>query len=120
MLVEYKRCRPLVHTSGHTTVPRAIKWTVSPRGYFRLDVDAGFDEATGVYSAGGIIRDDIGSLIAAASWPQIRVGSVGQAELWAIKLGLELAKAQGISNLHVYNDSLGEIQKLNDPIPPYK
>ena len=46
------------------------------------------------------------------------MGSVGQAELWAIKLGLELAKTQCVSNLHVYSDSLGEIQKLNDPIPP--
>ncbi|KAL5546402.1 hypothetical protein UlMin_006089 [Ulmus minor] len=118
MLVEYKRCRPLVHNSGHITVPRDIKWTVPPRGCFRLDVDAGFDEVTGDYTAGGIIRDDIGSLIDAASWPKIRLGSVGQAEVWAIKLGLKLAKDQGISNLHVYSDSLGEIQKLNDPIPP--
>ncbi|KAL5563031.1 hypothetical protein UlMin_032778 [Ulmus minor] len=89
-----------------------------PIGCFRLDVDVGFDELTGAYTAGEITRDDIGSLIAAASWPKIRLGSVGQAELWAIKLGLELAKEHGISNLHVYSDSLGEIQKLNDLIPP--
>ncbi|KAL5566623.1 hypothetical protein UlMin_029787 [Ulmus minor] len=75
-------------------------------------MDAAFDANLKSYGLGAVIRDSAGSLIVAGVWPGQYASSVGQAELMAVKAGLQMAKEYGLSFLIVYCDAVNKVAKL--------
>ncbi|KAL5567359.1 hypothetical protein UlMin_030523 [Ulmus minor] len=100
----------------NASIPPKVK--APPDTILRLDVDAGYCQASGFFSAGAIIRNSVGNIVHAGVWPNLQVSHVGQAELQAVFLGLGLASTNGLSKLMVYCDASCEVAKINSSVLP--
>ena len=74
---------------------------------FRLDVYISKDIDERFYGASAINCDKYNLLQAVAVWPSLQLWLVAQGELFAIFLGLYLAKDCGLSHVCVFSDVLG-------------
>ncbi|KAL5569001.1 hypothetical protein UlMin_025576 [Ulmus minor] len=108
LLDEFHAARRSASPPVHVTGLGPDRWQAPPDTILRLDVDAGYCQASGFFSAGAIIRDSLGTI----------VSHVGQAELQAVLLGLGLASTNGLSKLMVYCDASCEVAKINSSALP--
>ena len=83
----------------------------SSEGSFRLEVDTSSYTDGMTFGVGGIIRDNTGLLLGVAYWPELKLSSIGQAELEAIQLGLHLAAESGVRDLNVFSNAY-EVSKV--------
>lgn len=90
--------------------------------FYRLDVDAGFDNNNNKFSVGAIIRDYqgahaiINSVTKGAHAIIIRnPGSVDAAEILAIRWGMDLCLHIGLSNVCIYSDSSEAVRAALHP-----
>ncbi|KAL5553367.1 hypothetical protein UlMin_040768 [Ulmus minor] len=100
------------------TCLRPDRWTAPLDTILRLDVDASYCQASGLFSAGAVIRDSLGAIVHAGAWPNLQVSHVGQAELQAVFMGLGLASVHGLSKLMVFSDASCEVAKINSSVFP--
>lgn len=102
------------------TPPRAAKparrgrWQRPERGWVKVNTDAAFDALTCSGRAGVVIRDDQGSILAAAARWLDDVPDVLTAEALAAKEGLELAAELGCDDVILEVDSRMLQQFLQD------
>lgn len=94
---------------------RFIKWIPPEAPFFKINTDGAFRSNSGIYTAGGLIRNHNGS------WVKGFVRSIGQssifqAELWGILEGLHLALNMGIDNVIIEADSLAAVNSLKNPV----
>lgn len=92
---------------------RLVWWTPPPRGFFKLNCDGAFTVYGNKGAAGGVLRDWKGEFILGFSDALIECSSALEAELWAIKIGMQTVVARGYRNLIVESDSLKAIQIIN-------
>jgi ribonuclease HI len=85
-----------------------------PEGFFKLNIDASFDENGGCGSTGAIIRDNSGAMIAAASSFIPHLMDAPMAEAYALKEGLMLAQYIGVNRLIVQSDCIEEVEIMRD------
>ncbi|KAL5541596.1 hypothetical protein UlMin_009306 [Ulmus minor] len=118
LLDEFHAARRSASPPVHVTGLGPDRWQAPPVTILRLDVDAGYCQASGFFSAGAIIRDSVGNIVHAGVWPNLQVSHVGQVELQAVFLGLGLASTNGLSKLMVYCDASCEVAKINSSVLP--
>lgn len=92
---------------------RLVWWTPPPRGFFKLNCDGAFTVYGNKGAAGGVLRDWKGEFILGFSDALLECSSALEAELWAIKIGMQTVVARGYRNLIVESDSLKAIQIIN-------
>ncbi|KAK6120367.1 hypothetical protein DH2020_045847 [Rehmannia glutinosa] len=95
-----------------TLVAIDSRWTKPAAGYYRLDVDASYNERKDKYGSGGIIRDSNGKLVLAFGRPWDSFDNVLDGELNALLEGLRKSKEAGISPVFIYSDSLMAVQAV--------
>lgn len=96
-------------------------WIKPPSGWFKLDVD-GARSGNGLIGVGGVIRDSTGSWCAGFAACNEK-GSVLEAEIWGLLLGLELAATNLCIHLLVDCDSAILVEMINkglDDLHPLK
>ncbi|WVZ17701.1 hypothetical protein V8G54_010683, partial [Vigna mungo] len=91
---------------------RLVWWTPPPKGCVKINCDGAYTRNGKKAAAGGVLRDSDGEFLFAFS-SVLRVSSSAEAELFVIKLGMEIGISMGYSNLIVESDSLSAIQLIN-------
>lgn len=92
-----------IHSSG---------WEKPPKGYVKLNVDAGFDQDLLQGSVGAIVRDQNGQFIAATN-EKIEISyDLNMAEALAVRFGMNLAKTLGCSKVVINSDNLEVVEAL--------
>ncbi|XP_070015524.1 uncharacterized protein [Nicotiana sylvestris] len=78
----------------------SIKWSKPPSGHIKLNIDGSFKEALSLCGFGGVFRDNNGQWIVGfhGNLPET---TPLQAELMALKTGLQIAIRQGFTKLEV-------------------
>jgi ribonuclease HI len=94
-----------------------IKWFSPPLGWFKLNTDGASLGNPGLAGGGGVIRNHLGDWVGGFS-RAIGVTTNVQAELRALKDGLNLAIDLGILNLEIEMDSLVAVQCVNSLSTP--
>jgi ribonuclease HI len=100
---------------SRTSTP--IKWVSPPLGWFKLNTDGSSLGNPGMAGGGEVIRNHIGEWVGGFSRAIGATTSV-QAELRALKDGLELAIDLGILNLEIEIDSLVAVELVNSITSP--
>ncbi|KAF7830841.1 reverse transcriptase [Senna tora] len=90
-----------------------VKWVPPPDGWLKLNTDGSCLGNPGSMAAAGIIRDSNGNWISGFS-KQLGFGNSLKAELWAIALGIKLAKDLACERLVVESDSLYAVNLITD------
>jgi ribonuclease HI len=93
-------------------ISTSIKWVPPPLGWFKLNTDGSSLGNPGMAGGGGVIRNHVGDWEGGFS-RAIGVTTSVQAELRALKDGLELAIELGILNLEIEMDSLVAVELVN-------
>ena len=94
-----------------------IKWVVPPLGWFKLNTDGSSLGNPGLAGGGGVIRNHVGDWMGGFS-QAIGITTSVQAELRALKDGLNLAIDLGILNLEIEMDSLVVVELVNSITTP--
>ncbi|GLT74663.1 hypothetical protein SLA2020_464490 [Shorea laevis] len=83
---------------------RWINWKPPDRPFLKLNTDGSLDQNSGKATAGGLLRDCVGSWIQGFS---VTIGKVSilMAELWGCREGLKLCKELGVTHLIIEMDS---------------
>jgi len=97
---------------GNSSVARLVCWIPPPKGFIKVNCDGAYTYDGKKAAAGGVIRDSEGEFLFAFS-SVLRVDSAAEAELFAIKLGMEIAISMGYNNIVVESDSLTAVQLIN-------
>ncbi|OMO54692.1 reverse transcriptase [Corchorus capsularis] len=90
-----------------------VRWMPPTVGSFKLNVDAAFDKNRGVAGLGAVIRDHNGDVRSYATKQLSFVSDLFYAEIYAIKMGLQLAKEEGLQRYLVESDCLVGISAIN-------
>ncbi|WVY92025.1 hypothetical protein V8G54_037539 [Vigna mungo] len=96
----------------NSSFKRLVCWIPPPKGFVKINCDGAYTWDGKKAAAGGVIRDSQGEFLFAFS-SVLRVDSAAEAELFAIKLGMEIGISMGYKNLIVESDSLTAIQLIN-------
>ncbi|KAI4999787.1 hypothetical protein ZWY2020_004376 [Hordeum vulgare] len=97
---------------AHIAKIRTGGWNKQPKGYMKLNVDAGFDQDLLQGSVGAIIRDQNGQFIAAANERIDICYDSHTAEALAVRFGMNLARTIGCSKIVVNSDNLEIVETL--------
>ena len=100
-----------------TRISTPIKWVSPPLGWFKLNTDGSLLGNPGLAGGGGVICNHLGEWVGGFSRAIDATISV-QAELRALKNGLELAIDLGILNLEIEMDSLVAVELANSIATP--
>ncbi|KAF7805417.1 reverse transcriptase [Senna tora] len=90
-----------------------VKWVPPPDGWLKLNTDGSCLGNPGSMAAAGIIRDPNGNWVSGFS-KQLGFGNSLKVELWAIALGIKLAKDLACERLVVESDSLYAVNLITD------
>ncbi|XP_073051225.1 uncharacterized protein [Primulina eburnea] len=90
---------------------RMVRWTPPPPGWKSLNVDGSCNHKSHKAGGGGILRDELGDWISGFTH-NIGWCSVEEAELWAVRKGLELAWNSGYKKIVLGLDSAKVLQWL--------
>ncbi|KAL4362541.1 hypothetical protein GQ457_04G033940 [Hibiscus cannabinus] len=88
-------------------------WAMPEQGWVKVNVDGARRKGDGVIACGGVVRDDDGGWRGGFS-RLIGIGSVIEAELWAIYDGLNFAWDLGFRRVMVESDSQNAIRLVSD------
>ncbi|KAL2321265.1 hypothetical protein Fmac_030234 [Flemingia macrophylla] len=105
-------CRPI----------RSVWWSAPPEDFIKINCDGAMTSNGKKAGAGGIVRDSNGAFISSFSSGLRNCGSVVEAELQAIQIGMETAICRGYKNLVVESDCHTAVQLINrgvDHTHPY-
>jgi ribonuclease HI len=100
-----------------TKISTPIKWVAPPVGWFKLNKDGSSLGNPGLAGGGGVIRNHVGDWVGGFS-RAIGITTSVQAELRALKDGLNLAIDLGILNLEIEMDSLVAVECINSITTP--
>ncbi|XP_024156084.1 uncharacterized protein LOC112164076 [Rosa chinensis] len=81
------------------------KWQCPPRGRLKINIDGAFQVDSGVGGIGVVVRDDLGTGIAAIARPFLHAHSTINMEAEACRAGLLLGIHQGWSDVVIESDS---------------
>ncbi|PRQ45142.1 putative ribonuclease H-like domain, reverse transcriptase zinc-binding domain-containing protein [Rosa chinensis] len=81
------------------------KWQCPPRGRLKINIDGAFQVDSGVGGIGVVVRDDLGTGIAAIARPFLHAHSAINMEAEACRAGLLLGIHQGWSDVVIESDS---------------
>ncbi|GLT50394.1 hypothetical protein SLA2020_238810 [Shorea laevis] len=97
--------------------PRWVSWKPPDDGWFKLNTDGSFARESNSASAGGLIRNSLGSWLTGFT---VNIGraSVFMAELWGLREGLRLCKALGLTRVFAELDSLMVVHLINNNREP--
>ncbi|KAF7832197.1 reverse transcriptase [Senna tora] len=90
-----------------------VKWVPPTEGWWKLNTDGSCLGNPGSMAAAGIIRDYNGNWVSGFS-KHLGFGNSFKAEVWAIALGIKLAKDLQCGKLIVKSDSLTAINLISD------
>ncbi|CAN0906439.1 Putative ribonuclease H protein At1g65750 [Linum grandiflorum] len=90
-----------------------IGWRPGDEGWFTLSTDGSLRSSQRNAAAGGVIRDDRGSLVKAFTM-NLGCCSIARAEMRGIVEGLKLAWSLGIRRIRVQSDSAAAIAILSN------
>ncbi|KAF7838660.1 reverse transcriptase [Senna tora] len=90
-----------------------VKWVAPMDGWFKLNTDGSCLGNPGSMAAAGIIRDHFGNWVSGFT-KHLGFGNSLKAEVWALALGLNLAKELACKKLVVESDSMSGIKLLTD------
>ncbi|WVZ00032.1 hypothetical protein V8G54_026101 [Vigna mungo] len=90
---------------------RLVCWIPPPKRFIKINCDGAYTYDGKKAAAGGIIRNSNGEFLFAFS-SVLRVGSAAEAELFAIKIGMEIAISMGYKDIIVESDSQTAIQLI--------
>ncbi|KAF7814806.1 putative ribonuclease h protein [Senna tora] len=93
--------------------PVFIKWQPPPHGWWKVNIDGSCLNSSNDIVAGGVIRDQYGNRILDFA-KYLGGGSILCAELWAIAIGLDLAKRAEGERIIVESNSMATINLIND------
>ncbi|XP_073049025.1 uncharacterized protein [Primulina eburnea] len=91
-------------------------WVPPVPNQLRLDIDAGFDEGRNQFSVGAVIRDNNGTVLGASAHIIRHPGSVKDAELCAIRFGMEFCLNLGLHDVNIFSDSLLAVQAISNSL----
>ena len=94
------------------TMPRMNRWWKPLSGQLSLNVDASFTEESYSGSCGAVIRDHLGSFVAASTAKLEYAADIVAAEAAALVEGLKLALQLGIDSLLIQMDNLIVVESL--------
>ena len=89
-------------------------WSIPPRGFVKLNVDAAFHHDLLQGTAGAVLRDDKGRFIVRGNWWIEWCDNVLTAEVLALKFGLFLAQKAGCNRLVVNSDNMEVIDIMKN------
>lgn len=92
---------------------RLVWWTAPPVMFFKINCDGAFTRYGNKAAAGGIVRDWEANFVYAFSSSLGKCCTALEAELLAIKIGVQTAVSRGYGNLIVESDSHASIQLIN-------
>jgi ribonuclease HI len=92
---------------------QVTSWSPPPEGVLQLNVDAAIFGSSQSMGASVVVRDHLGSFIAAASDSFQYVVSAELAEAFAIRFALSWAVEEGLDNFRVASDCLAVVQRVN-------
>ncbi|RDX72956.1 Pentatricopeptide repeat-containing protein, mitochondrial, partial [Mucuna pruriens] len=108
----------LVHFQEDNPKPiRLVWWTAPPNNFVKISCDGAFSNYGNKAAVGGVVRDWEGKFIVGFSSALGDCGTVVEAELLAIKIGMETAVSRGFRNLVVESDSYTAIEFINSGVP---
>ncbi|KAF7832302.1 putative ribonuclease h protein [Senna tora] len=90
-----------------------VKWVAPTDGWFKLNTDGSCLGNPGDMAAAGIIRDQFGNWVSGFS-KHLGFGNSLKAEMWALALGIKLAKDLACERLVVESDSMSTVNMLSD------
>ncbi|KAL5173225.1 putative ribonuclease H protein [Glycine soja] len=96
---------------------RLVWWTAPPIMFVKINCDGAFTRCGNKAAAGGIVRDWKANFVYAFSSRLGKCCTALEAELWAIKIGVETAVSRVYGNLIVESDSYASIQLINMGVP---
>lgn len=88
-------------------------------GFIKLNVDAAFNQATGVVGVGGIFRDSVGVFMGGFQHTFYSIGSARHGELLAVLFGLKIAQDHNFTPLTVESDCLDIVQAATSISPDF-
>ena len=100
------------HSKVKHMISTPIKWVVPPVGWYKLNTNDSSLGNPGLAGGGGVIRNHLGDWVGGFS-RAIGITTSVQAELRALKDGLNLAINLGIPNLEIEMDSLVAVELVN-------
>ena len=89
-------------------------WSIPPRGFVKLNVDAAFDHDLLQGTVGVVLKDDKGRFIVRGNWWIEWCDNVLTAEVLALKFGLFLAQKAGCNRLVVNSDNMEVIDIMKN------
>ncbi|KAK7376153.1 hypothetical protein VNO78_35007 [Psophocarpus tetragonolobus] len=96
---------------------RFVWWTAPPPDFVKINCDGAFSTCHGSKaSAGGVVRDWEGKFAVGFSHLLNNCETVVEAELLAIKIGIQVTISKGFKKLVVESDSYSAIQLINDGV----
>ncbi|RDX78120.1 putative ribonuclease H protein, partial [Mucuna pruriens] len=102
-----------IFVSFHDNNTRQVWWTAPPEGFIKINCDGAFCHNVNKAAIGGVVRDWKGKFIFCFSGALRNCNSVVEAELCAIKIGMEIAVSRGFRNLVIESDSCTAIKFIN-------
>jgi ribonuclease HI len=89
-----------------------VSWTPPPHDHYKVNVDGSHKKSSGISTCGGLIRDSNGKCIR-GFYNRLGSCSAVWAELWALRIGIEMANQLNIKNVIFEMDSLVVVNMVN-------
>ncbi|XP_073015691.1 uncharacterized protein [Primulina eburnea] len=116
LLRDFQEARKLLTYSRSLEPTNSPKtWIAPPLNHLRLDVDAAYNETSGSFAIGGVVRNDEGQPMLAFGKKITKPQSVLLAELTAIAEGLLLVQDHHLQLNQICSDSLLAVQAVTRP-----
>lgn len=92
------------------------RWSRPEVGWLKLNVDAAMDNQTRTMGFGWVLRNDVGTFIAAANVPWKGIYTPREAEAFALKEALSWLKSHGFERVQVKTDAMLVVQGLHSEL----
>ncbi|KAK7411899.1 hypothetical protein VNO78_03342 [Psophocarpus tetragonolobus] len=108
----------LIRFHEHNPKPmRLVWWTAPPQDFVKINCDGAFSSFHGnKASAGGVVRDWKGKFVIGFSTLLNKCDTVIEAELLAIKIGIQETISMGFKKLVIESDSYTAVQLINQGV----
>jgi hypothetical protein len=94
-----------------------VSWTPPQQDHYKVNIDGSHKKSTGISTCGGLIRDSNGKFIR-GFYNRLGSCSAVWAELWAFRIGIDMASQLNIRNVNFEMDSLVVVNMVNSGSTP--
>lgn len=100
-----KDYRDATMTLQHLAPRASVKWSPPPRGWVKINVDAGHKVSQQLASSGFIAKDENGQVLGSGHCMHYLVGSIALVESLALLQGIRFASEMGFTQVLMESDS---------------